>query len=162
MRSIGFLRLGVDEKHGSLHAAPVLHGKEENMQQQGERKENWKLWSPESQVNTFVLLWGVIQSDISLKQWQKTGRDFFLYLPYLDMPLVWIQTRTSFLGCCCQCLPTFSSLSSSLFKLPNIKNLSFLYKGKSLCNPIIFGGTNISFTLILGIVQSVLLPGMKL
>lgn len=29
MRSIEFLGLGVDEKHGSLHAALVLYGKEE-------------------------------------------------------------------------------------------------------------------------------------
>jgi len=54
MRSIGFLGLGVDEKHGSLHAALVLHGKEGKTCSRV-RKGTWKQWSPENQAGTFGL-----------------------------------------------------------------------------------------------------------
>lgn len=62
--------------------------------------------------------------------------DFLRCAPWPECP---------FSGCCCQHLFTFPFFSLSL---QNIQNASFLYKGESQCNPIIFGDTNISITFI--------------
>lgn len=55
MRSIGFLGLVVDEKHGSLHAALVLHGKEQN-QAVGWEERDAGIVEPSKTDRYFLLL----------------------------------------------------------------------------------------------------------
>lgn len=146
MRSIGFLGLEVDEKHGSLHAALVHHRKEEKHAVGWEKKdlesvESWKSGRYFWLAPVSHLRWHL--SETATENWERFLSISILLrcAPWLEHPFQAVVVSACSLSLLC--LPLF------LFEPPNIQNLSFLYEGKYLRNSIIFGGTNISTIFIL-------------